>query len=196
MKTTRLQEDDESAPISTRAMLGAKDIASLLFASLGKEKSEEEVLAAAKALGLVGRNIFTVAEGRSIIRHLATKTGLVGVVARFAISRGEFHKLVTRIDANATLITEPSSNEPESGTIPASSPTATVIDVAALLAPSLGAEKAREIVATGAHKLGLNPTTLSHSQALVLLESIAMMTGLAGVVARFAKASLTLETTK
>lgn len=205
MKTTPRDGEDEGesdddeigGSPSTRAILGVMDIASLLFPSLGKEKSEEEVLEAAKSLGLVGRAVFSVKEGRSIVHHLASKTGLVGVVSRFAISRGEFHKLVTRVGVGGDASDRPTHRKKDldSGTSPGSPRGShSRVDVAALLAPSLGADKARELVSTTAQRLGLNAMELSRDQALMLLESIAMMSGLAGVVARFAKASLTLET--
>jgi hypothetical protein len=60
-------------------------------------------------------------------------------------------------------------------------------EVAALIAPSLGDEKARAIVADTARSLGMTSAQLENAQCLRLLDAIALQPGIVGISARFAK---------
>ena len=62
-----------------------------------------------------------------------------------------------------------------------------------LLSPSLGEEKAGELVAATAASLGLNLDNLDENQALQILEKLAGTPGLVGITARFAKARALLK---
>src|SRR5581483_796790 len=104
--------------------------------ALGQEKSEEVVVSAARELGIVAGSSYSAEEMRAIFQKLATADGLVGVVARFAISRGD----VDRLARNAR------SSTPQR----AATPSASTIDLIPLLAPAIGVEKAREAIESGA----------------------------------------------
>lgn len=60
------------------------------------------------------------------------------------------------------------------------------------LSRSLGQEKAEDVVDEAAHQVGIGTDDWERDEALLLLEALANMPGLVGVVARFAKARIIL----
>lgn len=66
-------------------------------------------------------------------------------------------------------------------------------EVAALLAQSVGREKAQEAVDTAAADLKLAPGPLRRDDVLAVLEHLARHPGLLGVTARFARSRLLLK---
>ena len=72
-------------------------------------------------------------------------------------------------------------------------PGAATVDLVALLAPALGADKAREVVLAAARSFRFAPMALSQAQALTVLEQLAATPGIVGVVCRFAKARVLLS---
>jgi hypothetical protein len=68
-----------------------------------------------------------------------------------------------------------------------------VTDLVGLLSPSLGDEKAREVVTSAAAAIGLHDQVIDRQQALVVLEHIARASGLVGITARFAKTHIHLK---
>ncbi|HEY8074899.1 MAG TPA: hypothetical protein VIF62_12335 [Labilithrix sp.] len=160
--------------------IGREDLTVLLSSALGQEKSEEVVVSAARELGIPAGNTYSAEEMRAIFQRLVTVEGLVGVVARFAISRGD----VDRLARTARSSTPQRAAQQSSSTI----------DLIPLLAPAIGVEKAREAIESGAARLGLDAKSLSQDQALAVLELLAKAEGIVGVVARFAKARFLLTT--
>lgn len=63
----------------------------------------------------------------------------------------------------------------------------------AMLAESLGQEKANQVVCDTASRLGLRASEYDREEALSILEAMAGEPGLVGVVARFAKARVILS---
>ena len=157
-------------------------VVALLASALGHEKSDEVVLATAHELGVAGAT-WTGSEVLAIMEALAKSEGLVGVVARFALTRGDVARLVQR--------SIPPDAPPPSGR-PSPAPMSRV-DLVALLAPALGAEKARDATEAACSKLRLDARVLSHDEALHVLDELATNDGIVGVVARFAKARFLLS---
>jgi hypothetical protein len=60
-------------------------------------------------------------------------------------------------------------------------------EVLSFLSPSLGDEKARDVLGQYAKTLGISLTSLTRVEAIVLLDAMSQASGLLGVVARFAK---------
>lgn len=160
------------------------ELARLLASALGQEKADEVVTSAAHALGFAGSS-HTIEEARAILERLATTEGLIGVVARFALSRGDVDALVESAPASEA---RPSAS-PER---PSKSPRADVVDLLPLLAPALGTEKARDATTAVATRLGLDARCLTREEALTVLDELAREGGIVGVVARFAKARFLL----
>lgn len=154
------------------------DVTVLLSSALGQEKSEEVVATAAREIGVSSATSYSADEVRSIFEKLSTSEGLVGVVARFAISRGDVDKLAEKA--------RPSEHQR------AAAASTAVVDLVPLLAPAIGVEKAREAIESGAARLGLDGRTLSQESALAVLDLLAKTEGIVGVVARFAKARFLL----
>src|SRR5262245_31492443 len=125
-----------------QAAVPKKELTLLLAAALGEEKSEELVTTAARALDLPD-DVYTIAEARAIFERIATTDGLVGVVARFAITRGDVDSLRTKVCAHVERV-ENVGGARRAGNVLDGAP----VDLAALLAPVLGTEKAHEAIAS------------------------------------------------
>ena len=169
-----------------------EDVAVLLASALGQDKSDEVVSTAARALGFVRGN-FSGEEIRAIFDQLVKAEGLVGVVARFAVSRGDVDKLMARAPQriDAQTIGRPHFQVGRSTGGPAPAPN---VDLMPLLAPALGAEKARDAIEAAAARCGVDIATgLSQAGALAVLDEMARIEGIVGVVARFAKARFLLN---
>jgi hypothetical protein len=164
----------------------AKDeLTKLLAAALGQEKSDEVVLATARSLGFTPP-YFSANEVRSMFEAMSKAEGLIGVVARFAVSRGDVDALVEKARSQSSR--NPSTKDASSTKVRIAA-----VDLFPLLAPALGTEKARDAVTLTAQRMRFDPQSLTHDQALAVLDELAQSEGIVGVVARFAKARFLLE---
>ncbi len=118
----------------------------------------------------------------SLLAYLATRPGIVGVTARFASQR-RAAKRPTPTEAGRTTAPErtPPSGTKSRGDVP-------VTTIEELLAASLDATRARQVVAEYWQLAGLTGTRCSTEQALALLDRMAVAGGNVGVAATFAKA--------
>lgn len=182
--------------------ISREDVAALLASALGHDKSIEIVSITARGLG-IGRANLLPEDVRAVFEKLVKFEGLVGVVARFAVSRGDVEKLITRAPvAGAPLrvgrpefrvVAHPAEAAAPSESAASAAPPATV-DIMPLLAPALGVEKARDAIEQAAARRGVDVATgLSHNGALAVLEEMTKVEGIVGVVARFAKARFLLN---
>jgi hypothetical protein len=162
----------------------------LLASALGQEKSEEVISSAARAQGLSSLS-FSPDEVREIFHLLAKAEGLVGVVARFALSRGDIEAVLAEAPISSRDARE-ARETTDAATVAHAETKATVGDILLLLAPALGTEKARDATAEAAARLGLDLTNLTRDEAILLLDDMANVEGIVGVVARFAKARFLL----
>ena len=175
-------------------LFSKEHVAVPLFSALGKEKSSEVVFTAARALG-ISSDACTGEEARAIYDVLAKADGLVGVVARFAVARGELDKVLGRTSPRL----DPAATAPLDVHLarrPSTFPRAPLpsIDLSPLLAPALGAAKAAEAIATAAARCGIDHAAgLSYDGALAVLDEMGKVEGIVGVVARFATARFLLN---
>jgi len=180
--------------MSADRTISKDDVATVFTSALGPSKSDDVVTAAARSLG-IPRPTYTSDEVRAIFGVLVRSEGLVGVIARFAMSRGDVDRLVSRTPQRISALPAPRAPLPPS---PRSAPpparlVAQSVDLLPLLTPSLGAAKAREAVAEAAARCGVDTSSgLSRSGALRILDELARVDGIVGVVARFAKARFLL----
>ncbi len=166
------------------------DVTVLLASALGQHKSEELVTRAAGALGLKHPS-YNAADVRSIFGKLVKEDGLVGVVARFAVSRGDVDKLVARAEEAVAVALETGQLDLEGA--PPSSMRRT-FDLLHLISPALGVEMGREALEHAARRRGIAVSpSLSHAEALAVLDELTKVEGIVGVVARFAKARFLLD---
>jgi hypothetical protein len=161
------------------------ELTKLLAPALGQEKSDEVVVSTARSLGFSAPH-FSANEVRTLFAKLSKADGLIGVVARFAVSRGDVDALVEK--AMSRSARNPSVQVPSSAKLRIAA-----VDLLPLLAPALGTEKARDAVTTTALRLRFDPQSLTREQALMVLDELARSEGIVGVVARFAKARYLLE---
>lgn len=166
----------------------------VLVSALGQDKSAEVVSTTARRLGIT-RASFSAADVHAVFDELVKLDGLVGVVARVAVSRGDVERLIARgsFAAPPQPISRP---ELRVGAAPAAAPSKRVptFEITHLLAPALGVEKTREAIAAAAARRGVDIATgLSHAGALAVLDEMTNVEGIVGVVARFAKARFLLE---
>ena len=170
------------------------DVAVLLASALGQEKSIEIVTLTARSLG-INRPELGAEDVRAVFDKLVKVEGLVGVVARLAISRGDVEKLIAR---TPRLPPNPQIGRP-TFRVGASAPPRPVVasetvDIVHLLAPALGTEKAREAIENAAARRSVDVATgLSLAGALAVLDEMTKVEGIVGVVARFAKARFLLN---
>jgi len=174
------------------------DIAVLLASALGQDKSDEVVATAARAAG-ISRTAYLSDDIRGIFDRLVKAEGLVGVVARFAVSRGDVEKLIARVPKQPTK-KKPKAGGPGASSAdreaasPQSLPPSVAIDIMHLIVPALGIEKSRDAVAQAAARCGVDMSSgLTYSGALAVLDEMTKVEGIVGVVARFAKARFLLD---
>jgi hypothetical protein len=171
--------------------ISKEDVAVLLASALGQDKSDEVVGSTALALGFP-RAAFTGAEVSSIFEKLVKAEGLVGVVARFAVSRGDVARLVAGEPRRPPMVAGRRVSSPPKARA-SHGPSVSTIYLVPLIAPAIGVEKARDAIETAARIHGIDLTrALSHDQALVILDEMTNAEGIIGVVARFAKARFLL----
>ncbi|MDB5214937.1 MAG: hypothetical protein JWO86_2864 [Myxococcaceae bacterium] len=172
-----------------------QDIAVLLASALGQDKSDEVVATAARAAGIM-RSAYVADDIRSIFDRLVKAEGLVGVVARFAVSRGDVERLIARVpkQVSAPQVGRPDFGAAAQAQSPQSVAPAVAIDIMHLIVPALGTEKAREAIEQAAARRGVDIATgLSYNGALAVLDEMTKVEGIVGVVARFAKARFLLN---
>lgn len=183
--------------MSADRTISKEEIAVLLASALGQDKSDEVVTTAARALGIT-RPAYTGDDVRAIFEKLVKAEGLVGVVARFAVSRRDVERLIMRAES----VAPPQIGRPDfaattnaaMGSAPARRVMTATVDILPLIAPALGVEKARDAIEAAAARRGVDIATgLSHTGALAVLDEMTKVEGIVGVVARFAKARFLLN---
>jgi hypothetical protein len=171
-----------------------RKLVGLLARTLGLEKSEEVVLAAARKLHIALGEDLTVAQALAILDDLAETPAIVGVVARVVKARGELQELA---EPSQPPPSHPSSAPPSSR--PSGAPSGAVPvrltrdDLMALLAPALGEARSAEAIAAFAPKAGATGPDFSRAQAAKMLELMSAAEGMLGVVASFARARFLLK---
>jgi hypothetical protein len=182
--------------LSPDAVVPSSHLAELLAPTLGWEKSSEVVEAATLRLGFSPQEL-RKDQALAVLDELTRTPGMVGIAARFARSR-----LDARGSAGASPSAEPVSRRaphprPDEPAGPVSSrnvvTTISTHDVAALLSNALGMDKALELVAAAAARLGLPSDRLDKGAAIALLDQLAAEPGVVGLCARFGKARLILR---
>jgi hypothetical protein len=172
-----------------------EDIAVLLASALGQDKSDEVVASAARAAG-ISRTSYVADDIRGIFDKLVKAEGLVGVVARFAVSRGDVEKLIARVpkQASAPQVGRQDFRGAAATAAAQSMPPSVAIDIMHLIVPALGTEKAREAIEQAAARCRVDLASgLSYNGALAVLDEMTKVEGIVGVVARFAKARFLLN---
>ncbi|MFT3776630.1 MAG: hypothetical protein QM820_65660 [Minicystis sp.] len=160
-------------------------MAALLAQTLGWEKSVEAVIDAMRRLGFKDGSIGPE-ERKAILEDLALESGIVGMTARYAISRTG----ISRSDTHA-LSVPPSSQRstavPDSSAAARLAATIGVHEVVAQLAALMGQDKGEAAVLAGIKRLGLPRERLEREQLVRLLDDLCRQEGHTGTTARFVK---------
>jgi hypothetical protein len=174
------------------------ELVALLAPTLGEDKARELVGPAGRAFG----ETVELSRAVALLDEMGRTAGLVGVAARFARAR------LVRRDSAPDEKERASAPEPPPSwsTVRAVPPRGSSAngapygprligraEIVALLAPSLGEEKAGEIVGSAAASIDLTGELFEKTKALRLLDVLAAVPGIVGVTARFAKARMLLQ---
>jgi hypothetical protein len=155
--------------------ISKRDLVELLSDSLGDDKSDEIVDTAIRRLD-ISEPPFSPPDVRAIFDELSGREGLVGVVARSAVSRGEVERITGGKWSSARMrIAKP--HDP-------------CLELEALLSPALGPEKARSSIEGVARRCNLDEESFSREDALFVLDELSKEEGIVGVVAKFARPRL------
>ena len=163
-------------------------LAATLAATLGWEKSVDVVADAARRLGIADGAIGSD-ERLAILEDLALERGLVGVTARYALSRSG----VSRSDMHPVTI-PPSSPRPapapDSSAAALLAATVGVHEVVASLSALMGQDKGEPAVLGALKRLGLPRERLDRDQTTYLLDDLSRQEGHVGTTARFVRARI------
>jgi len=170
-------------PPTSERTVSAGDLAALMSAALGIEKATLAVADAFVALGVQGSRIDRETAKR-VLEHLSRAGGLVGITGRVALSRFEYGAR----GSSVARATDGSAPEPTAS----GGAKRSLSLVVTLLAPTLGQERAANLVRETASAMHL-PDQVELDDALLLLEKITRMSGIIGVAARFAKTRIHLS---
>lgn len=169
---------EQSGPGTVRAL------AASLAGTLGWERSVEVVSDAARRLGIADGSIGSD-ERKAILEDLALERGIVGVTARYALSRS-----ISRTDMQAITI-PPSSPRPvpppDSSAAALLAGTLGVHEVVSSFASLMGQDKGEPAVLGAIKRLGLPRERLDREQAMYLLDDLCRQEGHVGTTARFVK---------
>lgn len=183
LRTATQRERSSFGGMQERADPGAltvRSLAVLLAPTLTWEKSLQVVGGAVERLGFCDGQL-RAEDGEVILRDLAIEQGIVGVAARWALTR--------RGKGEASI-----SAEPALGSVRldgrASSFLAVTIgvhEVTAELTPLLGPDKSEPAVVEGIKRLGLPRDRLDREQTIQLLDDLARRQGHVGSTVRFTR---------
>jgi hypothetical protein len=147
----------------------------LLASTLGEEKALAVWQEAVQRLGLPVSEALSREQMGRVFDAISTVPGIVGVAARYARLR------LDRADPTPSSSARASNAAPEIWK-----------ELLALLAPSVGEDKAHDAIVHAAKTLSMSVTELTREQAVQVLDLMANSVGLLGVAARFGKARFLL----
>jgi hypothetical protein len=177
-----MSEQSGSTAGTTRA------VAALLAHVLGWEKSVEVVSGAARRLGFKDGTIGPD-ERQAILEDLSMEAGIVGVTARYALSRvGVSRSDAQPISSVPPVSPHPASIAPDSSAAVRLAATIGVHEVIGPLAAVMGQDKAEAAVLAGLKRLGLPRERLDREQASRLVDDLGRQEGHVGATARFVRA--------
>lgn len=159
---------------------GLGELVPFFAPTVGRERAEELLRAAAKELGFDEARVDGAAQ-QAILAHLGKQPGIIGVAARFAVKR--------RPREAAPAPAPP----PSSPRVEAEADAVKMSELVALLSNAMDPAEAQRAVVQRWSASGLRGVSCSRAQAVALLESMAEGTGIVAVAARFAKARLYLR---
>ena len=178
--------------MSERSATGmmTRTVAALLAPTLGWEKSVEVVAAALRRLGLKDEDL-RLEDRKVILEDLALEAGIVGVTARYALSRaGGSRPKMQAVSIPPSSGPSSSGGPPDSSAAARLAATLAVHEIVAQLAVMMGQDKAESTVIAALKRLDLPRERLDREQAMRLLDDLGRQEGLVGVTVRFARGKI------
>jgi hypothetical protein len=177
-----------------------------LMRALGKEKGRAVWAEGCAKLGVAVAETYAREEALAVLVHLSSTPGDVGIAARFTRTRVDVDA-VTGAPRYRTSSTDMlAAVVPPSGVATPrprpdgryaseslSSSSSQAVDLVAYLTPGFSDEEAKEAIARYAKQLRLDPSALSRTDAVSVLDIMSRAPGLVGVVASFAKVKFFLR---
>jgi hypothetical protein len=160
-----------------------RTVAAMLAPTLGWDRSVEVVVGALRRLGLKDEDLRNE-ERRAILEDLAMEAGIVGVTARYALSRVGGG---SRPDHKSVSIPPSSIPTPDSSAAQRLAATLPVHELVAQLATMMGTEKSEATVLAGLKRLDLPRERLDREQVGRLLDDLGRQEGLVGITVRFVR---------
>lgn len=163
----------------------ARAVAAKIAPMLGWDRAVEVVSDAMRRLGLKD-GALSSEDTKAILEDLTHEQGLIGVTARYALSRARSPS-GSRSDLQA--MTPPSSRpSPESGAAALLVATVGVHEMIAQLAALMGEDKGEAVVLAALKRLGLPRDRLDREETTRLLDDLCRQEGHVGTTARFVRA--------
>lgn len=173
-------------------------LAATLAPTLGWDKSVEVITATARRLGIPDGTL-GAEERKTILEDLALERGIVGVTARYAlsrsgISRADMHALGGPPSSQHPTQAPPSSGaggaSPDSSAAARLATTVGVHEVIASISVVLGQDKGEPAVLGAIKRLGLPRERLDREQTTQLLDDLSRQEGHVGATTRFVRARI------
>jgi hypothetical protein len=161
-------------------------VAAMLAPTLGWERSVEVVSGAIRRLGLKDESA-DIEDRRTILEDLALEQGIVGVTARYALSRTGFG---SRPDHKTVSVPPSSGAAPESSASARLAATLGVHELVGQLATMMGPDKSETTVQAALKRLDLPRERLDREQATRLLDDLGRQEGLVGITVRFVRGKI------
>lgn len=139
---------------------------------MGEERARELVAEAMRTLR-IHQHELTAYEARALLEHISHEGGVVGASARIAIAR------LPTMSTDAPRASRERKMR--------------ITDLAGLLAPSIGQERARELVESTCRKHAIVAEEITRAEMEMILDDLALTPGVVGAVSRFAKARALLH---
>ncbi|MCC6900656.1 MAG: hypothetical protein IT377_16875 [Polyangiaceae bacterium] len=157
-----------------------RSIISQLANIAGEEQAREVVQRAARAAGAsLDSSDPQVVDG--VLATISVTPGILGTTARVLRRRARAGLLPAPTPHRAPSLKAPAAGSPE------------LQKLVGMLAGPLGEERAAEVVASASERLSLDPSAMSSSDCLAVLDDLTRAGGLVGTVARFVKVRTLLD---
>ena len=151
---------------------------------LGNEQALAMVQTAVQHIGHRG-DMLVAAQQRAVLAWLGEQPGVIGAAARHLLRQFD-----TRANAAATA---PVRSVPPMAAPAALGTSVSRADLTAAFERAVGTERAREIIDKACHARGVAGERIPTEDAATVLEDLARVPGMVGVLARFAKARFALR---
>jgi hypothetical protein len=170
-------------PTKTDAKLSFVEVSATIAPVVGDDKASSAVRSAALRLGFTDKE-FSEGQVHEILKRLSESPDLLGLAAKRALAR--------RIAAQEDEEEAPPASSGSRTAPPEAGDSVHALALIELLTPALGTDKANEVVMGEMRRARLGEM-MTRRQAMGVLDALAVLPGIVGITARFAKARFLLR---